>query len=69
MWIKIFCFPFSYKKFKYFRTVILQVVVLRCETRSLTLSENHRSNVVENRALRSRTSEGGSNRRLQKAAQ
>jgi hypothetical protein len=51
---KIFCLPTSYKnlKIKIYRTVILPVVLYGCETRSLTLREEHRLRVFENRVLR-----------------
>jgi hypothetical protein len=42
---KIFCIPVSYKKnlkIKIYKTVILPVVLHGCETRSLTLREEHR---------------------------
>ena len=37
---------------KIYRTIILPVVLYRCETWSLTLREEHRLRVFENRALR-----------------
>ena len=37
---------------KIFRTTILPVVLYGCETRSLTLREEHRLRVFENRVLR-----------------
>ena len=39
-------------KIKIYRTTILPVVLYGCETRSLTLSEEHRLRVFENRVLR-----------------
>jgi hypothetical protein len=39
-------------KIKIFRTVILPVVLYGCETWSLTLGEEHRLRVFENRVLR-----------------
>jgi hypothetical protein len=50
---KIFCLPASYKKLKIkiYKTVILQVVLYKCETWSLTLREEHRLRVFENRML------------------
>jgi len=39
-------------KIKIYRTVILPVVLYRCETWSLTLREEHRLRVFENRVLR-----------------
>jgi hypothetical protein len=39
-------------KFKIYRTIILPVVLYGCETRSLTLREEHRLRVFENRVLR-----------------
>jgi hypothetical protein len=52
--LKIFCLPISYKnlKIKISRTVILPVVLYWCETWSLTLREEHRLRVFENRVLR-----------------
>jgi hypothetical protein len=38
-------------KTKIYRTVILPVVLYGCETWSLTLKEEHRLNVFENRVL------------------
>jgi hypothetical protein len=52
---KIFCLPVSYQKnlkIKIYKTVILPVVLYGCETWSLTLREEHRLRVFENRALR-----------------
>jgi hypothetical protein len=51
---KIFCPPVSYKnlKIKTNKTVILPVVLYGCETWSLTLREEHRLRVFENRVLR-----------------
>ena len=37
---------------KIYRTIILPVVLYGCETRSLTLREEHRPRVFENRVLR-----------------
>jgi hypothetical protein len=39
-------------KIKIYKTVILPVVLYRCETLSLTLREEHRLRVFENRVLR-----------------
>jgi hypothetical protein len=39
-------------KFKIYRTIILPVVLYVCETWSLTLSEERRLRVLENRVLR-----------------
>jgi hypothetical protein len=39
-------------KIKIYRTIILSVVLCGCETWSLTLREEHRLRVFENRALR-----------------
>jgi hypothetical protein len=39
-------------KIKIYKTVILQVVLYGCETWSLTLREDHRLKVFENRVLR-----------------
>jgi hypothetical protein len=52
---KIFCLPVSYQKnlkIKIYKTVILPVVLYGCETWSLTLTEEHRLRVFENRVLR-----------------
>jgi hypothetical protein len=52
---KIFCHPVSYQKnlkIKIYKTVILPVVLYGCETWSLTLGEEHRLRVFENRMLR-----------------
>jgi hypothetical protein len=39
-------------KLKIYRIIILPVVLFGCETRSLTLREEHRLRVLENRVLR-----------------
>jgi hypothetical protein len=39
-------------KVKIYKTIILPVVLYRCETWSLTLREEHRLRVFENRVLR-----------------
>jgi hypothetical protein len=39
-------------KAKIYKTIILPVVLYGCETRSLTLREEHRLRVFENRVLR-----------------
>jgi hypothetical protein len=39
-------------KVKIYRTIILSVVLYRCETWSLTLRDEHRLRVFENRVLR-----------------
>jgi hypothetical protein len=51
---KSFVFPSHIKnlKIKIYKTVILQVVLYGCETSSLTLGEEHRLRVSENRVLR-----------------
>jgi hypothetical protein len=52
---KIFCLPISYQKnlkIKIYKTVILPVVLYGCETCSLTLGEEHRLRIFENRMLR-----------------
>jgi hypothetical protein len=50
---KIFCLPVSYKKrLKYIKIVIVPIVLYGCETWSLTLREEHRLRVFENRVLR-----------------
>jgi hypothetical protein len=55
-------------KIKLYKTVILQVVLYRCETWSLTLREEHRLRVFENRVLRKifgpKREEDGSCRKL-----
>ena len=49
-----FVFQFAKQKFKdkVYRTIILPVVLYGCETWSLTLREEHRLMVFENRVLR-----------------
>jgi hypothetical protein len=52
---KIFCLPVSYRKnlkIKIYKTVILSVVLYGYETWSLSLREEHRLRVFENRVLR-----------------
>jgi hypothetical protein len=51
---KTFYFPVPYKKLKIkiYKTVILPVVLYGCETWSLTLKEERRLRVFENRVLR-----------------
>jgi hypothetical protein len=52
---KIFCLPVSYKKklkIKIYKTVILPLVLYGRDTWSLTLREEHRLRVFENRVLR-----------------
>jgi hypothetical protein len=52
---KIFCFPVSYQKnlkIKIYKTVILPIVLYGYETWSLTLREERRLRVFENRVLR-----------------
>jgi hypothetical protein len=51
---KIFCLLISSKnlKIKIYKTVILPVVLYGCETWSVTLREEHRLRVFENRVLR-----------------
>jgi hypothetical protein len=51
---KNFCLPISYQnlKIKIHKTVILPVVLYGCETLSLTLRDEHRLRVFENRVLR-----------------
>jgi hypothetical protein len=52
---KIFCLPVSNKrnlKIKVYATVILPVVLYGCETWSLTLREENRLRLLENRVLR-----------------
>jgi hypothetical protein len=52
---KIFFLPVLYKRnleIKIYKTVIFPVVLYGCETWSLTLGEEHRLRVFENRVLR-----------------
>jgi hypothetical protein len=51
---KILCLSASYKKLKTktYKAVILPVVLYGCETWSLTLREEHKLRVFENRVLR-----------------
>ena len=52
---RIFCVPVSYpkiKKIQIYKTIILPVVLYGCETWSLTLREERRLTVFENRVLR-----------------
>ena len=51
-WDKIFLEDFGYPCQAMYRTIILPVVLYGCETWSLTLRENHRLKVFENRVLR-----------------
>jgi hypothetical protein len=50
----VFCLPVLYQKLKIkvHKTVILPVVLYGCETWSLTLGEEHRVRIFENRVLR-----------------
>ena len=50
---RIFVFQFTIQKYKVkiYRTIILAVVLYGCETWSLTLREEHRLRVFENRVL------------------
>ena len=51
---RIFCLPVCYPKnikIKIYRTIILTVVLYGCETWSLTLREEHRLRVFEDRLL------------------
>jgi hypothetical protein len=53
--VHIFCLPVCYLKiqrFKIYRTITLPVVLYGCETWSLTLREEHRLRVFQNRVLR-----------------
>jgi hypothetical protein len=67
---KIFSLPVSYKKtkIKIYKTVILPSVLYGCETLSLTLREEQRLRVSENRVLRKiyglKREEDGSCRKL-----
>jgi hypothetical protein len=51
---KIFCLSVSYKilKINTYKSVISPIVLYGCETWSLTLREEHRLRVSENRVLR-----------------
>jgi hypothetical protein len=51
---KSYVFPYHIKnlKIKIYKTVILPVVLYGCETWSLTLGEEHRLRIFENRVLR-----------------
>ena len=54
MWV-FFCLPVRYPeilKIKIYKTIILPVVLYGCETWSLTLREECRLRVFENRVLR-----------------
>jgi hypothetical protein len=48
----VFQFPIKNTKIKIYRNIILPFVLYGCETRSLTLREEHRLRVFENRMLR-----------------
>jgi hypothetical protein len=48
----VFQFAVQNIKIKIYRTIILPVVMYGCETWSLTLREEHRLRVFENRVLR-----------------
>jgi hypothetical protein len=69
---KHFVFPSHIKnlKIKIYKTEILSVVLYGCETWSLTLREEHRLRVFENRVLRRifgpKREEDGSRRKLHK---
>ena len=52
---RIFCLPVCYPKnikIKIYRTIILSVILYGCETWSLTLMEERRLRMPENRVLR-----------------
>jgi len=49
---RIFCLPVSYPKINIYRNIILPVVLYGCETWSLTMREERRLRVFENRVLR-----------------
>ena len=54
-WCRIFCLPVCYQKIlkiKIYRTIIFPVVLYGCETWLLTLREEWRLRVFENRVLR-----------------
>jgi len=60
---------FSSEKIKIFETIILPLVVYGCETWSLTIREEHRLRMSENRVLRRIFGPNrGSNRRMEKNA-
>jgi hypothetical protein len=48
----VFSSPVKNLKIRIYKTIILLVVLLGCETWSLTLREEHRLRVFENRVLR-----------------
>ena len=48
----VFQFPIKNLKIKKYRTIILPVVLYGCETRSLTMRQERRLRVFENRVLR-----------------
>jgi hypothetical protein len=61
IWFRVFCLSVSclgtyrlqvYLEVKIYKTIILPVVLYGCETWSLTLREEHRPRVFENRVLR-----------------
>jgi hypothetical protein len=52
MQFRIFCLLSRNVKIKIFKTIILPMVLYGCETWSLTLREQHRLSVFENRVLR-----------------
>jgi hypothetical protein len=49
---RIFCLPIKKPKIKIYKTVILPVVLYGCKTWPLTLWEEHRLRVFENRMLK-----------------
>jgi hypothetical protein len=49
---RIFCLPICYLKIKIYRTVILPVVLYRCETWYHILRDKCKLRVFENRVLR-----------------
>jgi hypothetical protein len=51
------CLPFENVKMKIYRTIILLVLLCRYEMWSVTLREEHRLRVFENRVLRRRRKE------------
>ena len=54
IWSRIFCLPVCYPniKIKLHRTIILPVILHACETWSLTMREERRLRVFENRVLK-----------------
>jgi hypothetical protein len=49
---RVYIYIYIYKKIKIYKTVVLPVVLNGCKTWSLTLTEEYRPRVCENRVLR-----------------